>query len=269
MINQLTLFESLPERKVLDELISEARLYHSGRDYKELLDFVVRLRRIAPFNAMLLQIQKPGLTYAATAKDWRERFNRSPKENARPLIIMRNFGPVNFVFDILDTEGPDLPKDVLKFTAKGEISKVQMLSMQETLRRSQIDCIEVDEGDARAGLIKLTTLSEENGNRYQVHLNQNHDVPTRFATLAHELGHLFLGHLGNDTKRKIAGRAALPHDLRELEAESVAYMVCHRRNIEPRIAPYLADFVKDESVVNRLDIYTIMVATNNVERVLH
>ena len=51
-----------------------------------------------------------------------------------------NFG-VNFVFDILDTEGPDLPNDVLKFTAKGEISKVQMSSMQETLRRSQIECI--------------------------------------------------------------------------------------------------------------------------------
>src|SRR5258707_11970603 len=29
--------------------------------YKDLLDFVVRLRNFAPFNAMLLQVQKPGL----------------------------------------------------------------------------------------------------------------------------------------------------------------------------------------------------------------
>jgi len=29
---------------------------------------------------MLLQVQKPGLSYAASARDWRERFGRTPKE---------------------------------------------------------------------------------------------------------------------------------------------------------------------------------------------
>ena len=71
-------------RSMLDQLLADSRLYSSTQEYKSLLDFVVRLRSFAPFNAMLLQIQKPGLMYAASARDWRERFERRPKEDARP-----------------------------------------------------------------------------------------------------------------------------------------------------------------------------------------
>jgi hypothetical protein len=42
---------------------------------------------------MLLQVQKPGLMYAASAVDWNERFERRPKAGARPLLILWPFGP--------------------------------------------------------------------------------------------------------------------------------------------------------------------------------
>lgn len=83
MPDQLSLFDADGTRSLLDRLITESRLYKTSKDYKELLDFVVRLRNIAPFNAMLLQIQKPGLRYAMSAKDWREKFGRWPKEGTR------------------------------------------------------------------------------------------------------------------------------------------------------------------------------------------
>ena len=54
---------------------------------------------------MLLQVQKPGLTYAASAWDWKTRFDRTIKEGARPLVILWPFSPVAFVYDVLDT-GP-------------------------------------------------------------------------------------------------------------------------------------------------------------------
>jgi hypothetical protein len=87
-------------RSMLDQLLADSRLYSSTQEYKSLLDFVVRLRNFAPFNAMLLQIQKPGLMYAASARDWRERFERRPKEDARPLLILWPFGPVALVYDV-------------------------------------------------------------------------------------------------------------------------------------------------------------------------
>jgi hypothetical protein len=92
--------------------LPNSRLYQTTADYKALLDFVVRLRNFAPFNAMLLQVQKPGLTHAASAADWWGKFGRKPKDGARPLLILWPFGPVALVYDVMDTEGKELPQDV-------------------------------------------------------------------------------------------------------------------------------------------------------------
>jgi hypothetical protein len=59
------LFEVEATRGLLDTLLTQSRLYYTSADYMALLDFVVRLRNFAPFNAMLLHIQKPGIRYAA------------------------------------------------------------------------------------------------------------------------------------------------------------------------------------------------------------
>lgn len=60
----------------LNEFLLESKLYHNSRHYRELVEFVVRLRSFVPFNAMLLQIQKPGLHFAATPYDWHSVFDR-------------------------------------------------------------------------------------------------------------------------------------------------------------------------------------------------
>ncbi|MBS1208781.1 MAG: hypothetical protein H6R19_1179 [Proteobacteria bacterium] len=77
------------------------------------------MRNFAPFNALLLQIQKLGLMYAASAMDGRERFNRFPKEGARPLLILWPFGPVALVYDMVDTEGEPMPVGMNPFAATG------------------------------------------------------------------------------------------------------------------------------------------------------
>ena len=69
-------------------LFDPDRIHKTTVACKDLLDFVVRLRNFAPFNAMLLQVQKPGPTYAASAVGWLARFDRKPKDGARPLLIL-------------------------------------------------------------------------------------------------------------------------------------------------------------------------------------
>jgi hypothetical protein len=98
------------DRALIDQLIAATRLYDSRNALRELFAFTIRLRAFAPFNAMILHIQRPGLTHAATARDWHRRFGRVPARGARPLLVLRTMGPVDFVFDILDTEAaPFLP----------------------------------------------------------------------------------------------------------------------------------------------------------------
>jgi len=134
---QVNLFEEANTRALLDQLLTDSRLYRTGKDYQELLDFAVKLRNVAPFNAMLLQIQKPGLTFAASALDWAERFGRYLKEGARPLLILWPFGPVATVYDVQDTEGAPLPEDVSRFVARGPIDEQSIQRFRKRLAKKQ------------------------------------------------------------------------------------------------------------------------------------
>jgi hypothetical protein len=97
---QPELFDPEAARPLLDQLLADSRLYTQRKDSRDLLDFVVRLRNFAPFNAMLLQVQKPGLSYAASDRDWRERFGRRPRAGSRPLLILWSFGPIALAYDV-------------------------------------------------------------------------------------------------------------------------------------------------------------------------
>ena len=46
-------------RSLLDQLLSDSQLYRQSKSYLELLDFAVKARNVAPFNAMLFQLPKP------------------------------------------------------------------------------------------------------------------------------------------------------------------------------------------------------------------
>lgn len=268
---QLCLFESEEAaRSLLDQLLTDSRLYTQSKDYMELLDFVVRLRNFAPFNAMLLQVQKPGLSYAASARDWRERFGRTPKEGARPLLILWPFGPVALVYDVLDTEGDDLPQDVASFFARGPIDATQLKSFQVLIAKKNIQWCWVDAGDRNAGSICVVhrASDDKDTTRYRMHLNRNHAAAVQFATLSHELGHLFLGHLGPDKKLKVPERPRMTHAQQELEAESVAYLVCARNGVASKSQTYLSTFVKQNTTVDHIDLYQIMRAAGQVETLL-
>jgi len=59
-------FDEKSTRSLLDHLLTESKLYKTGEAYKALLAFVVRMKNFAPFNAMLIHIQKPGIRFATT-----------------------------------------------------------------------------------------------------------------------------------------------------------------------------------------------------------
>ena len=257
-------------RSLLDQLLADSRLYKTSQSYKELLGFVTRLRNFAPFNAMLLQLQKPGLTYAASAYDWQKRFDRRPKEDARPLLILWPFGPVATVYDVQDTEGRPLPEDVASFFTAGRIADVQMTSFKSRLRKKHILWEWVDAGDANAGKINAVRRAEnkKEATVYEVRINRNHDTATQFATLAHELGHLLLGHLGPDEKLKVSKRRSMTHAEVEIEAESIAYLVCRRNGVTPKSQTYLSGFIDHDFNADQLDLYQIMRAAGQVEGLL-
>ncbi|HJA78448.1 MAG TPA: hypothetical protein H9784_02590 [Candidatus Desulfovibrio intestinavium] len=58
----------------LDELFYQVNFYRHGKDVRELFEFINKFPQLAPFNAFLLHVQKPGSQYVATATEWRQNF---------------------------------------------------------------------------------------------------------------------------------------------------------------------------------------------------
>lgn len=255
------------KRALIDELIASTQLYSSRAAVEELLAFTVRLRDVAPFNAMLLHVQKPGISYVATARDWQERFRRKPLPHARPLLVLRLFGPVDFVYDVLDTEGADLPKSAYSFPTEGRLASGWLHSATECLSRAEIELINVDQGDRRAGSVCmiLETESKDALNHFRIEVNRNHPVPTQFVTLMHELGHLYLGHCGANAKRGVKRRGRPSLARREVEAETVAWLVAKRSGISPRSESYLDRYKEG---FENLDLHAVMQAAGRIEQLL-
>lgn len=269
-MEQQNLFEIKDARSMLDQLLSDSRLYTQSKDYKELLNFVVRLRNFAPFNAMLLQVQKPGLRYAASARDWRERFGRTPKEGARPLLILWPFSPVALVYDVMDTEGDPLPEDVASFFAHGPIDEKCLVSFIPLLKKKRIEWYRVDTGDMKAGSIHVFrhTAKDKEVRQYQIHMNRNHSPAVQFTTLTHELAHLFLGHLGPDKALNVPKRPQMTDAQMELEAESMAFVVCGRNGVTSKSETYLTHYVNQNTTVDDIDLYQVMRAAGQIETLL-
>jgi antirestriction protein ArdC len=74
-------------------------------------------------------------------------------------------------------------------------------------------------------------------------LNSNFSAEARYATLVHELAHLYCGHLGTPNDKWWPDRRGLPHAAEEFEAESVCYLVCERLGIDNPSDEYLAGYL--------------------------
>ncbi len=262
---------STAERSLLADLLESSRLYRTSKDYLELLQFVARMRNFAPFNAMLIQVQKPGVRFAASAYDWRIRFDRTIREGARPLLVLAPFGPVALVYDVADTEGENLPSDVQSaFRATGTLTKAAIAGFISLLSTRGVHVTLAPAGDGLAGSVRAERRATRKGEKpdYRLLLNQSHDSNVQFATLAHELAHLFLGHLGGDIVLDIPDRHIASHAMRELEAESVSYLICTRMDVQTSSESYLHSYVNRHTTVHGLDLHTMLRAAGQIERML-
>ena len=260
----------------LDELLQEVRLYRNPDDFRKVLRFIKQFPRMAPFNALLVYQQKPGCYYFASAREWKERFSRTVKPSATPLVILRPFGPVGFVFDVADTEGDPVPESLVDpFRTAGTLDEHVLSDLITRLTRYGVYCDGGDYGPACAGRI----MPSKRSNRPGVDLvyNRNQPPEQQFATIIHELGHLFCGHLGGSRETVgLPGRGSSGQEIwrnrmlksrqvREFEAESVAWLVCGRMGIENPSADYLASYSNQGEDIPSISLETVLKATGIAE----
>ncbi|MCW7552757.1 ImmA/IrrE family metallo-endopeptidase [Endozoicomonas gorgoniicola] len=244
----------------LDQLFQRSVEYKQSANYLELLNFINQQKNYAPYNAFLMHTQHPDMTHAETAYDWKEKYDRDIRPNARPLVILIPFGPVNFVYDIEDTVGPPLPVDLTEpFRATGELPSKTYDILHANCARMDVAIQKVELKNNLAGNIR----AEDYG--YTIKINETHSKEVQFATLVHELAHLLCGHLGARPKKdKWQDRRGLTHKQIELEAESASYLVCKRLGIKSEAEAYLSGYISEHETVGEMSLHHVLTVAGKI-----
>lgn len=270
----------------IDELQFLVKTYRNSNEFKELLDFVGRFNYLAPFNAMLVHLQKPGAKFVFNGKKWFE-FGRQPKVNAQNIIILVPFGPIQCVFDYSDTipipgglealEIVDLMDKYDKglLQAKGKLADNILENLIHNLPNYGIYLDDTFQASNTFGGYIMScsdqklTLSVNSKSiikwpsKFIISVNRNQTDAVKFHTICHELGHLFCFHLSYNSSKK----RSLSVKEREFEAETVAWLVCKRNGIENPSEEYLAGYAPTGEIpICSTDL--IMRAVTEIEKML-
>lgn len=234
-------------KSTVDELFRRSLLYRDSKQFQDAINFTAKFRNYAPYNNMLVKIQNPSCSFYATAFDWKKKFNREIKEDARPLLILAPMHPVMLVYDIDNTEGDDLPEHFNKFaTAEGDWDSSWLQKILENVKRDLIQVQFKSLSSLHGGF--ATTRLKNMDFKMRVVVHSDLDEKGRFAVLCHELGHIYLGHLGSDNDNWWPSRINLTRQTVEIEAECVAYIVCSRAGLTTSSDSYLACLMKTEKI---------------------
>lgn len=232
--------------------------------------FVARMRRFAPFNIQMIYAQRPGAGLVASRRDW-ALDGRTIRPGAIPILILRPMGPIEHVFEQLDTE-PPIPREPANdaFAATGNLDPARLEKLianlgKPTKRNLMVRVHRTKFGANLAGWISGAAIPlsgdppsvQKQANRdrhrstWDVSINAQLNATEQFVTLLHELGHLFCGHLGpfSDNNREMdefgwPDRRNLPRAAMEIEAELVAWWLADREGLTTGSPIYLRPYLE-------------------------
>lgn len=259
-----------PSRKAeiestIDQLLRQSTAYKSSKEYRETLEFMGRFRDYAPYNNMLVKLQNPSCTFFATAKDWREKFDRQLVDDAKPMLILAPMHPVMLVFELDQTSGPPLPKEIGEFAQFQ--GKWNDSAFARTIENASIrDKIRVDFkrlSSTNGGFATLAHGDQKAKMRIAIH--EDLDKGSTYGVLCHELAHIYLGHLGCDEDHWWPSRTQLERNTEEIEAESVAYLVTSRAGLLGPSSRYIAGHLKNQALPKSVSLDLVAKVASRIE----
>lgn len=224
--------------KLHEELQDGIRELISGEDWQRALEAGARFHQYSFGNVQLIVRQRPDATRVAGFTQWKA-LGRHVLKGEKGIAILaplayrrrledaddgteqyqagiRGFRIVH-VFDVAQTEGRDIP-EVAPTLLEGEAPSGLWNDLAEQVTTLGYSL-------EREAPVIPGANGETSGTARRVRVRPDVDDAQAAKTLAHELAHIRLGHLDDGAP------VCAPRSLREVEAESVAFLVCSARGM--------------------------------------
>ena len=213
----------------------------TSEEFKKFLDLQARFYRYSWGNCWLIAMARPDATLVAGFSQWK-RLGRSIKPGEKAIRILapcpvrrenpqtgdeeeRVFFKSACVFDVAQTRGRELQQfDVpeIQGQADGLLQKLEAVAAKRGIQVEYRQLAEGHYGNSQGGRIEVAS---------------GYGTAQQAKTLAHELIHEVI-HRGPDGSVD----PGVPRDVRELEAEAGAYVICRHfgLDVELRASRYIA-----------------------------
>ncbi len=229
----------------IDDLANATDEKAADAKIKQYLSFFAKFKGHSFTNTILIWIQRPDATRVAGFRQWEEKYHRKVKKGAKGIMIFapliskgknndeqavdtatkdgRVYGfKAVYVFDISDTEAIDergeIPETPEWFAQNTPNETADQLSFYIIELANQMG-IKVTQDDSTSG---------EKGYSAGNHINLSSDVAgvAKFSVAVHELAHELMHRKDSSLYYSLEGLVGNPKELKELQAEAVAYTVC-------------------------------------------
>ena len=226
----------------LDKKIKEVK---DSKEFKEMLTFFSNFHNYSYHNSILIKMQKPDATYVAGYRQWQKKFDRNVKKGEEGIAILAPFTykkkvnedeedeekttvtktyfkPV-YVFDISQTEGPTVP--TLDISIENEYERLLKPLCEYTKKQG-----------IKLEFKKLSEAHKGYSKGGKIVINSKANQTEKAAVLVHEIAHEFL----HDKEKRVE----LSKEIKEMEAEAVAFVVMDHYDIDIKSDKYIALYKK-------------------------
>jgi len=239
-------------KELLEKLEKGIEQVRSSEEFREMLEFFSKFYNYSLNNQILIQQQRPGATHVAGYKKWQKlgrqvqkgekgikilapmTFKKTVEEESENGEIVEKekkityFRPVT-VFDISQTEGDPIPS--IDLSLKNNFGEI----LNPLLKFADKKNIKVDFKTAEEDPILTDGCHGYSSGGYIAIKTTDQNETEQASCLVHELAHELL-HKDNTE--------GVTKEIKELEAEAVAFIVMDHYNVELKSSKYLALYKK-------------------------
>ena len=274
-------------RKGVDELLASVEEFARPARYLKLLASIAHFRDYSPHNALMIALQRPDARYVLTPRRWKA-LGRFVKRGACPIVALRPFAPVMYLYDVADTKVESGRADGFDAAWAEQSARDPEAEVPPETLRQLLDNLPLW-GIAHGTFPTGPSLSVElrvggDGDEelalpvgggtvtcrpaYVLHTRAGAPETVVFTALVQALARIFCRHLRCGYERGWENSRRVNAEVEQFEVEAVAALVCRRLQVASPSYSFWADFAFERREIPPASLDAVCDAVTEIERML-